>query len=134
MTTELVEGSNEWMTSLGFLPDYGTDRWTHKLTQDVALKQPYMNDAQWLAKKREVGERVQAKLAVKGQLNGMCGRGVCSNGNADYYNRETQKHYCRPCADKINAAWRFSVKQHNQHNTPFKLNETPLCAKVTKTS
>lgn len=39
----------------------------------------------------------------KGSKHGMCNRTACENVPADWYNQYTQRWYCKPCADRINA-------------------------------
>jgi len=92
-----------------------------------------MNDAQWLAEKIKVAGRAKSKCAGKGGYGGVCFRKACSTLNAVWYNRETDKHYCEECAEKINNSWAYTVLQHNKTNEPFKLNAHPLCSKSAAT-
>lgn len=41
---------------------------------------------------------------MKGEKNGNCNRTACQKPNAVYYNKSTQKYYCKACADRINEA------------------------------
>lgn len=67
---------------------------------------------------------------AKGDLGQECARGACNESPATYYNRETQKHYCRWCAIRINESWAVTVAQHNVRNDPYKLSAEPLCKLV----
>lgn len=149
------KGSQEWLIKIGFEADHadrlsGTfERWTHKRTGTTALRQPYMNDAQWLEHKIAKGEEAK-KLAAnlpseteyklptdaeiaercKGMYNSVCFRADCKNGSAIWYNRETQKYYCEECAEKINASWQQTVMHNRLRDTPYHINPHPLCRKV----
>lgn len=41
--------------------------------------------------------------ADKGELGGHCNRSACLRPGANWYNHSTRKHYCRACAEWLNA-------------------------------
>lgn len=41
---------------------------------------------------------------MKGELNGICNMSSCKSGEqATYYNHGSLKHYCEPCAMRLNS-------------------------------
>ena len=38
---------------------------------------------------------------AKGEKHGTCNRGACNNTNALWWNRSTERYYCKPCARRI---------------------------------
>lgn len=39
--------------------------------------------------------------SLKGDQGGECNRTRCDNKDAQWFNRSTRKHYCKPCAMRI---------------------------------